>query len=454
MKKYINRYLLTILSSLMMLSCSVDEKEEFQASPEQSEIIGSWYYEDSDGSQIKRTIYNYYNDGTYSFEAIDMPNILDVKATEEKGAGIYHISNNNLRMGQKITDNYYGWLDPVTFTREGSKLKLVSNFDLTMRTFNLIIDSCTISKGETILFKDHDIYGKPDSYTSSSNLVATVSEKGIIKATNIGIAYITGHCKNNDVVIKIKVTDNDKITPDFIEDIWMPKDSIIEKYGNNYLPGLDSNTSGQLNYAYGSDQIKQIVFDFNKKNRLRAIGVTYWPSVNMTKFKKYIDQNYTYVGNNENGMVYLKDIGQRTYECTIDTLKRMIYYAIEKIDYDDYDEAIYHPIDELVFPYGSKILVQTPGFTNAQIAGNKIFNQVFVSYNMITREILWIKLVAKDNITYNDLFTWLDTNYYSSTDENGITTYFNKKDTWNMKPAVWINVINFENGKIGLQYSK
>ena len=67
MKKYINRYLLTILSSLMMLSCSVDEKEEFQASPDQSEIIGSWYYEDSDGSQIKRTIYNYYNDGTYSF---------------------------------------------------------------------------------------------------------------------------------------------------------------------------------------------------------------------------------------------------------------------------------------------------------------------------------------------------------------------------------------------------
>lgn len=108
MKRHINRYLLTVLSSLMLLSCSVDEKEEFQASPNQSEIIGSWYYEDSDGSQIKRIIYNYHHDGTYSFEAIDMPNILDVKATEEKGTGIYHISDNNLRMGQKITDNNYG----------------------------------------------------------------------------------------------------------------------------------------------------------------------------------------------------------------------------------------------------------------------------------------------------------------------------------------------------------
>ena len=454
MKRHINRYLLTVLSSLMLLSCSVDEKEEFQASPNQSEIIGSWYYEDSNGSQIKRIIYNYHHDGTYSFEAIDMPNILDVKTTEEKGTGIYHISDNNLRMGQKITDSNYGWLDPVTFTREGSKLKLVSKFDLTTRTFNLITDSCTIGKGETILFKDHDIYGKPESFTSSSNLVATVSENGMIKATNIGIAYITGHCKNNDVVIKIKVTDNDKITPDFIEDIWMPKDSIIEKYGSNYLPGLNSTTSGQLNYVYGSDQIKQIVFDFNAKNRLRGIGVTYWPSVNMAKFKEYIDHNYTYLENNKNGITYTKEIGQRTYECAIDTLKRMIFYAIKSIDYDEYDEAIYLRRNELIFPEGSEILAQNPGYTDAKIAGNKIFDRILVRYNVITGEILWIKLVAKDHITSNDLYRWLNTNYFSSTDGNGITTYFNKKDIWNMRPTVWINVIRFENGKFGLQYSK
>ena len=270
---------------------------------------------------------------------------------------------------------------------------------------------------------------------------------------NKGI-YIDNVVFCDDVVIKIKVTDNDKITPDFIEDIWMPKDSIIEKYGSNYLPGLNSTTSGQLNYVYGSDQIKQIVFDFNAKNRLRGIGVTYWPSVNMAKFKEYIDHNYTYLENNKNGITYTKEIGQRTYECAIDTLKRMIFYAIKSIDYDEYDEAIYLRSNELILPEGSEILVQTPGYTDAKIAGNKIFDRILVRYNAITGEILWIKLEAKDHITSNDLFRWLNTNYFSSTDENGITTYFNKKDTWNMRPAVWINVIRFENGKFGLQYSK
>jgi len=132
----------------------------------------------------------------------------------------------------------------------------------------------------------------------------------------------------------------------------------------------------------------------------------------------------------------------------------MIFYAIKSIDYDEYDEAIYLRSNELILPEGSEILVQTPGYTDAKIAGNKIFDRILVRYNAITGEILWIKLEAKDHITSNDLFRWLNTNYFSSTDENGITTYFNKKDTWNMRPAVWINVIRFENGKFGLQYSK
>lgn len=445
---------MVILSPYMLLSCNVNEKEEFQASPNQSEIIGNWYYEDSNGSQVKRIIYNYHNDGTYSFEAIDMPNILDVKATEEKGSGIYHVSDSNLRMGQKIKDNNFGWLDPVTFKREGSKLSLVSNFDLTTRTFNLIVDSCTIEKGETIPFNYKDIYGEPSSFTSSSNLVATVSTNGTIKATNIGIAYITGHCKNNDVVMKVKVKDNDKITPDFIDDIWMPKDSIIEKYGNLYLPGEDFGNPRQLNYAYGSDQIKQICFDFNKKNRLRGIGVTYWPSINMTRFKEYIDKNYTHYANSDLGIMYIKTIGQRTYECSIDTLKRMIYYAIKQINYDEFDEAIYQTVDNIFLQAGSKTLEEGFGYTHSEIAKNQIFDQIWIYYNYFTKEVTKIKLAAKENITYSDLFGWLNNNYTSSTDEYGITTYYNRKDIWNMKPAVWINVITFANGKIGLQYSK
>lgn len=449
-------YILAALVSLAMFSsCSSDEKEEFQATPNQTDLVGSWYFEDSDGSNLNRIIYHYFSDGTYTFEAINMAGLLDNKVTKEKGSGIYHVSNQELRRGQNAI-GCQGWLDPVTYTREGSKLTLQSKFDLSNQTFNLIVDSCHIQKGETITFNYNGEYGQPREYSTSSALVASVSENGQIKANELGEAYITGHCKDNDVVIKITVDNGDKVTPDFMDDIWMPRDSIINKYGDKYVNGEYYGIKEQLNYIYGSDQIHHIVFGFNKKERVRAVGITYWPSTNMSAIKAYLDKNYTYWGDNDNGRLYVKRIGQRVFECTLDTLKRTAYYGIEQVNFDEFDEAIYYTVDEVISKCltGTQVITNLPGYIEVQIGSNEIFERMGINYNYGTRSISQIQLKAQANVTVQDLLKWAYSNYPYVTAQDGTLIFVNRSDTWNMKPFVGMTVITYTDGRVGLNYYK
>lgn len=446
--------LLVVIPLAVFSSCNSDEKEEFQATPNQTDLVGSWYFENSIGSSVNRIIYNYFSDGTYTFEAINMAGASDSKATTEKGSGIYHVSNGELRRGQN-TKVGQGWLDPVTYTRQGSHLILGSKLDLSNQTFNLIVDSCRLQKGESTTFKYNGEYGRPYEYTTSSALVASVLENGLITANEYGVAYITGHCENNDVVIKIIVENGDKVTPDFMDDFWMPKDSVIAKYGDNGLSNVYGGEGERLTYVYGSDQINQLVFGFNKKERVSEITVFYWPSIDLSGIKEYFDKNYIYKEDSQNGRSYFKKMGDRVYRCTLDTLKRTASYSIEPINYDEFDEAIYYTIDEVLTKFLSHadVSIDYPGALTVQNLGNEIFKRMYIDFDPQTREILDIQLVANSSIAGQDLYNWA-LNNYPFIDTNGWMRFVNRTDTWNMKQPVYLIVITMNTGEAGLYYYK
>ena len=471
-KKNIFLLLLILQAMFCMNSCNNDDEELFKPNIGTGDIIGSWYADKTDKESVYRKEYSFNEDGTYSFMAINMPSIMDVSQTQESGTGIYNISGNILRRGQDHKGGQ-GWLDPVEYKVEGNKLTTLNPYDYSVDTYYRIIDTYEMEVGETREFKYNGESGKP-TFESSSHIIASINsysnsedvnsilKPGIITARKFGEAYITArYPSGNTVVIKVIVKDGDSETTDFFDELMTSKDHIFGLFGNKYFAGETFNLENQYFYVVGDKQIKFVDFQFDKEDRVWAVGANYWTSCDMQKIKESFDKRFTYEGTRENGrLVYLLKRDGTNMTCELDTLQHTASWSIQRIGfYACYDYIYFDNVDEMLNFHCNNWIVnenevyESYGFLETTLPYNEIFQSILVYYDPNTREISKIYLHCYPGYSTEYIDDWLKSKYYGFIYKDNIV-YCRQKDYWNMMPKVIMYPKIFNNGNAGLAYEK
>ena len=472
-KKNIFLLLLILQAMFCMNSCNNDDEELFKPNIGTGDIIGSWYADKTDKESVYRKEYSFNEDGTYSFMAINMPSIMDVSQTQESGTGIYNISGNILRRGQDHKGGQ-GWLDPVEYKVEGNTLTTLNPYDYSIDTYYRIVDTYEMEVGETREFKYNGESGKP-TFESSSHIIASINsysnsedvnsilKPGIITARKFGEAYITArYPSGNTVVIKVIVKDGDSETTDFFDELMTSKDHIFGLFGNKYFAGETFNLENQYFYVVGDKQIKFVDFQFDKEDRVWAVGANYWTSCDMQKIKESLDKRFTYEGTRDDGrLVYLLKRDGTNMTCELDTLQHTASWSIQRIGfYACYDYIYFDNVDEMLnFHCNNWILYENDiyvefGYMQTTLPNNEIFQSIHIYFDNYTRDVNLIELQCYPGYSTEYIENWLKSKYYGGFTYNGYDVYCYRKDYWNMMPQVIMHPITFTNGNAGLAYEK
>ena len=97
-----------------------------------------------------------------------------------------------------VYDNITEWSE-YDMDLNGNTLTLIQ--DSNTVTLGAVVQSLTINVGETLKFSWTGKNGAPLTYSSSANMLASVSDDGVMKALSSGVVYITEHfCEFSEVL--------------------------------------------------------------------------------------------------------------------------------------------------------------------------------------------------------------------------------------------------------------
>ena len=336
-------------------------------------------------------------------------------------------------------------------------------------TLGAVVHSQPINVGETLNFSWTGYNGAPQTYSSSSNLLASVSDNGVIKALHSGVVYITGHCPNDEnIVYKLKIIDPENGSiPNFYNELKKSSSSIMKDYD-----GIYSIVDGQPLYysLVASDKIKEVNYYFNNIGLVNGIRIEYWFNADISDLLSSLENGALGFEASSTPNAFLKEINGREIVCEVNPEYNIVDFYVNQYGFEEFEEYIfYDSLNELLDYHRSIYNDESVNFLSSvgcykllvdpnNEEDQEIFENLYVYFD--GDNIKQIDVVAKPSVTFGDLEQWAEINYpykYQFPGDN-VYSHLWRQDWWNMNPVFRFYYIRFtagaNAGKAGIRYKK
>ena len=467
-KKYIIKSGLLLLSAIFLTlvsSCSEDDSGRYEKSGHSS-IIGEWYSDYRDKESTSNTFYSFNEDGTLYYENNTLSRRDFGDNSQIKAHGFYNVNGDRIRIGI-VYDNCTEWTEYV-MDLNGNELTLIPDKGNPI-TLGAVVHSQPINVGETLNFSWIGYNGAPQTYSSSSNLLASVSDNGVIKALHSGVVYITGHCPNDEnIVYKLKIIDPENGSiPNFYNELKKSSSSIMKDYD-----GIYSIVDGQPLYysLVASDKIKEVNYYFNNIGLVNGIRIEYWFDADISDLLSSLENGALGFEASSTPNAFLKEINGREIVCEVNPEYNIVDFYVNQYGFEEFEEYIfYDSLNELLDYHRSIYNDESVNFLSSvgcykllvdpnNEEDQEIFENLYVYFD--GDNIKQIDVVAKPSVTFGDLEQWAEINYpykYQFPGDN-VYSHLWRQDWWNMNPVFRFYYIRFtagaNAGKAGIRYKK
>ena len=466
-KKYLFNSGLLLLSALfltLVASCSEDETGKYEKENYVSTyLVGEWYCDNSNHTRTSRIIISFNEDGTlhYEYNSFSDDNLEDNIHIITNG--LFNMDGDKIRIGI-VYDNITEWSE-YDMDLNGNTLTLIQ--DNKTVTLGAVVQSLTINVGETLKFSWTGKNGAPLTYSSSANMLASVSDDGVMKALSSGVVYITGHCPNGEnIIYKLDIIDHENGSiPNFYNELKKSRSEIMKSYEGRYVQ--EDNT---YYCNVGSNKIKQIDYVFNKIGLVQQIYIAYWFDTDISELLSSLENGALGFEKSTTPNAFLKDMDGREIVCQVHPQAKIVTYYVNQYGFEQFEEYIFYDSlnelldyhrswydDESVYLHSSGkyyVLLVDPNNEEDQ----EIFENLYVYFD--GDNIKQIDVVAKPSVTFGDLEQWAEINYpykYQFPGDN-VYSHLWRQDWWNMNPVFRFYYIRFtagaNAGKAGIRYKK
>ena len=467
-KKYLFNSGLLLLSALfltLVASCSEDETGKYEKENYVSTyLVGEWYCDNSNHTRTSRIIISFNEDGTlhYEYNSFSDDNLEDNIHIITNG--LFNMDGDKIRIGI-VYDNITEWTE-YDMDWNGNTLTLIQDNGNTV-TLGAVVQSLTINVGETLKFSWTGENGAPLTYSSSANMLASVSDDGVITALRSGVVYITGHCPNGEnIIYKLDIIDHENGSiPNFYNELKKSRSEIMKSYEGRYVQ--EDNT---YYCNVGSNKIKQIDYVFNKIGLVQQIYIAYWFDTDISELLSSLENGALGFEKSTTPNAFLKDMDGGEIVCQVHPQAKIVTYYVNQYGFEQFEEYIFYDSlnelldyhrswydDESVYLHSSGkyyVLLVDPNNEEDQ----EIFERLFVYFD--GDNITEIDAVAKPYVTKADIRQWAEKNYpykYKFPGDDGYS-YLLRQDWWNMNPVFRFNYITFTSGsnagKTGIHFKK
>lgn len=465
-KKYLFNSGLLLLSALfltLVASCSEDETGKYEKENYVSTyLVGEWYCDNSNHTRTSRIIISFNEDGTlhYEYNSFSDDNLEDNIHIITNG--LFNMDGDKIRIGI-VYDNITEWSE-YDMDLNGNTLTLIQ--DNNTVTLGAVVQSLTINVGETLKFSWTGKNGAPLTYSSSANMLASVSDDGVMKALSSGVVYITGHCPNGEnIIYKLDIIDHENGSiPNFYNELKKSRSEIMKSYEGRYVQ--EDNT---YYCNVGSNKIKQIDYVFNKIGLVQQIYIAYWFDTDISELLSSLENGALGFEKSTTPNAFLKEINGREIVCEVNPEYNIVDFYVNQYGFEEFEEYIFYDSlnelldyhrswydDESVYLHSSGkyyVLLVDPNNEEDQ----EIFERLFVYFD--GDNITEIDAVAKPYVTKADIRQWAEKNYpykYKFPGDD-VYSYLWRQDWWNMNPVFRFNYLRFTGanaGKAGIRYKK
>ena len=470
-KKYLFIPGLLLLSALFLTlvsSCSEDDTGKYEKENYVSTyLVGEWYCDNSNHTRTSRIIISFNEDGTLHYEYNSFSDVKPEDNIHIITNGLFNMDGDKIRIGI-MYDNITEWTE-YDMDLNGNTLTLIQDNGNTV-TFGAVVQSLTINVGETLKFSWTGKNGVPLTYSSSANMLASVSDDGVITALRSGMVYITGHCPNGEnIIYKLDILDpvNGSI-PNFYNELKKSRSEIMKSYEGRYV---------QEDNAYycnvGSNKIKQIDYNFNKIGLVKQVYIAYWFDTDISDLLSSLENGASGFKPSTTPNAFLKEMNGREIVCIVHPQAKLVTYYVNQNGFEEFEEYIfYDSLNELLDYHRSwyddenyeSVYLNSSGDNYVLLVDpnneedQEIFERLFVYFD--GDNITEIDAVAKPSVTRDEIKQWAEINYPYKYQFPGDNFYSHlwRQDWWNMNPVFRFDYIRFTGGanagKAGIRYKK
>ena len=440
-------YIWTLVLLITAFSSCNESDEKYSVAKGAYELEGEWLMSLYNGDELRQEVYHFSSNGNYTWNYITTSYNKD-DFNKSESYGVFSFDGTTIRLGEDKNGGYKLVAAQTINMPNPNSLTISSTTDLSNTTYHRIVGDINMQVGEST-----HIPTTGNSYSSTTEVIASIDENGYITAKKFGTAYIFVNISNNeDIVYRINVYEKNCETLEFTNETLLDKQDIIRIFGNNYVEDKQENA---IAYLMGNSAFRSVTFWFDHRDKIDEIDVYYWPEYDLKRILKSFNDKYEYMGCFGNFEIYKKNEDGKEICCYVDTIDNSISYQSEKTDLNYFDEFIYMKADsayiELTQYNEASLLRQTSGEYYLSLNNNSKFKYLWIRYDIVTNNITQILLKGNSNLQTEELRTWLNKEYYLA-NIDGHDKYVYRKDWWNAEPLVGITKRIFQDGNIGLLY--
>ena len=376
-------------------------------------VVGSWLEDNSDPvmGKILMSESVYKEDGTF------WANVKIISAAEGLNLNMINEGTYTYENG-KLTESYFssltgGKINDVYKVLLLDKYTLKTEYASSVAVLNKIVETHNVEVGADVVFAYSDADFNPVSFATSDERVATVDESGKIKAVKRGVAYITAYASVGNAVAKIVVEDPDNYVDDFIEDVSAPIESVIAKYGPNYLE-LNNGTSTLYEYYFADDLMSRAFFEV-MNGAVNNIDIEISPNADFNKIYEMFGNKYEQTYEEETFKIYSYSTDEISVSILVSEETRSVFYQWNKKSYETFDEVFYMSIDEAAATLGLEVSEEDDekGVKRIYSNGNdEYIEHVSIYYDATTRKIAGMMIIINPGFTEEEVEGWYKDKYY------------------------------------------
>lgn len=441
--KKLRQLLGLIITSMMLVpitSCSDDDDINNDYGYNES-IVGEWFTDYGVETKGMKQVF------TYDFMADGSFTASNTQITpEDPGFGYY--DGNYTVTGKRLRLQYEENGEKLSLT---SEILTLSKYDFIVLNRSVmseevnhrIIETKYMKTGESdnILIPDNDFI--PESYISNDELVATVSNTGVIKAIRQGTAYISVKSSIGTAVVRIDVTDPDTYVDNYLKYFADNLSTATKAYGDIFADEKEIEEGVSVrNFFVIDDKVGIVSFYYDSSNMVNIIFVNLMDGVDHYEILKAYEKQYDFLYNIEDSYYFRAKKYGRQVSIDVNVSYNYIYYKF--IDETDpmaiADSFISMTTSEVanLLRYtiteeeGSFIVpINHPYFYGVKVyyTGEKITSIVFLS-----------KQQYRD-----DIYGWYSQNY--TTTGRDVPTFIK------MNPVIYITIVESPDGDLNVWYN-
>lgn len=438
------RQLLGLITTSMMLvpitSCSDDDDINNDYGYNES-IVGEWFTDYGiEPKGMKQVFtYDFKADGSFTASAIQ---IIPVNNWPEIYDGNYTIAGKRLRLQYEENGEKQSLTSEI-LTLNKYDFIVLNRSVMSEEVNHRIIETKYMKVGESdnILILNNDFI--PESYSSNDELVATVSNTGVIKAIRQGTAYISIKSSIGTAVVRIDVIDPDTYVDNYLKFFADNLSSATKAYGDFFADEKEFEEGVNVrNFPIIDNKVRIVSFYYDSSNIVNTIFVNLMDGVDYYEILKAYDKQYDFLYNIEDSYFFRAKKYGRKITIDVNVSQNYIYYKF----YDDTDPmAIADSFISMTTSEVAKLL----GYTITEEEGSFIvpFNhpyfygvKVYYTGEKITSIVFLSKQQYRD-----DIYGWYSQNY--TTTGRDVPTFIK------MNPVIYITIEESPDGDLYVWYN-